>query len=90
MSLSRLMRLDNQLRALFRQWDKRFDDYAKHRARWFAQRVNVNTMNQLAGSLRDAGLTVKFRNSRRVNNIVQSIVSENVNLIRSIPRQFLT
>ena len=81
--------LEKELGTLMWQWQGRFNDYAKQRAKWFARRVNTSTTNQLKGSLKDAGLTVEFKNSRRVNNIYQAIVTENVNLIKSIPQQFL-
>lgn len=81
--------LEKELNSLIKQWNKRFDDFATHRAEWFAKRANVNTTNQLKGALKDAGLTVKFRNSRRVNNISRALIAENVNLIKTIPQQFL-
>lgn len=81
--------LEKELRALMRQWNKRFDTYAQHRARWLAKRVNTSTVNQLKGALKDAGLTVKFKNTRRINNILQATVAENVGLIKSIPQQML-
>ena len=81
--------MEKELRALLRQWQGRFDEYAEIRARWFANRVNTNTLNQLKGALKDAGLTVRFRNSRRVNNILMANVSQNVSLIKSIPEKYL-
>lgn len=82
--------LEKELKDLMRQWGRKFDEYAVHRARWFAKRVNTSTTNQLKGALKDAGLTVKFRNSRRVNNMYQATVAENVNLIKTIPQQYLS
>lgn len=84
-----LKALEKDLQALMRRWEKNFDGFAEHRARWFAERANVNTTNQLRGSLRDAGLTVKFRNSRRVMRALKKLVGENTDLIKSIPREFL-
>lgn len=80
--------LEKELRDLFRHWERKFNDYSTQRAKWFARRANTNTTNQLKGALKDAGLTVKFRNSRRVNNMLQSIIAENAGLIRNIPQQF--
>lgn len=82
--------LAKELRALFRQWERNFDEYAETRARWFSKRVNSNATRQMKSALRDAGFTVRFRNSRRVNMMLQATVAENVNLIRSIPQQYLT
>lgn len=81
--------LEAELRALLRQWQKKFDVFAEMRSKLFARRVNANTTVQMVNALKDAGLTVKFKNSRRVNNMLQAIVAENVGLIKSIPQQFL-
>lgn len=82
--------LEKELTSLFAQWGKRFNDYAKQRSRWFGKRINTNTTNQLRGSLRSAGITVKFLNSRRINNMLQAIVAENTRLIKSIVPEFAT
>lgn len=82
--------LEAEIRALFRQWEKRFDDFAKIRARSFGRRVNSNTSRQLYNALRDAGLLVKFKNSRRVGNMLQGIIAENTGLISTIPRQSMS
>lgn len=76
-------------RGLLNRWQKKFDDYADIRAKWLARRVNTNTLNQLKGAMREAGLTVKFRNTPRVNMMLDAIIAENVGLIKSIPSQFL-
>lgn len=81
--------LEGEIRALFRQWDRRFDAFAAHKARLFARRTNTGTTRQLYNAMKEAGLTVRFKNSRRVNNMLQAIIAENVGLIRSIPQQFL-
>lgn len=82
--------LEQEINELFRQWEKRFDDFAKIRARSFGRRVNTNTTRQLYNAMRDAGLTVRFKNSRRVNNMLQGIIAENTGLIRSIPRDAMS
>lgn len=79
-----------ELRALLRQWGKRFNEFAATRALWFAKSTNRSVTTQLVSSLKDAGLTVKFANSRRVNSILRAIVAENVGLIKSIPQQYLS
>lgn len=82
--------LEKELDALFRQWEKRFAVFADARARWFARRANNSTTMQLAGALKEAGLTVKFANSRRVSGILRAVVAENASLIKSIPQQYLS
>lgn len=82
--------LEKELRALFRRWSKRFADYADIRAKWLARRTDTSTLNQMKSALKKAGLTVRFKNSRRVNTILRATVAENVGLIRSIPSQYHT
>ena len=82
--------LQKELRTLFRQWGKRFDEFAATRAAWFTKRTNASATTQLTSALKDAGLTVKFTNSRRVNSMLRAIVGENVSLIKSIPQQYLS
>lgn len=89
MDASPARELEKELKVLFRQWGKNFNDFAAQNAQLFAKRVNASTSNQLKGALKAAGITIAFKNSRRVNNILQSVVAENVRLIRSIPQQFL-
>lgn len=82
--------LEKEINELFRQWEKRFDDFAKIRARSFGRRSNTNTTRQLYNAMKEAGLTVRFKNSRRVNNMLQSIIAENTGLITSIPRDSMS
>lgn len=82
--------LEQEINELFRQWEKRFDDFAKIRARSFGRRANTNTTRQLYNAMKEAGLTVRFKNSRRVNNMLQSIIAENTGLITSIPRDSMS
>lgn len=81
--------LEAEINALFNAWNKKFDEFARIRARWFAKSANTSTRSQLFNALKGAGLTVTFKNSRRVNNVLQSLIAENVGLIRSLPRDEL-
>jgi len=81
--------LMSAINSLFSQWEKRFEEYAQRQSRRFARRVNASATNQLLNSMNDAGLTVKFRTSRRVNSVLQATIAENVGLITSIPKQYL-
>lgn len=72
-----------------RLWLKRFDEMAKEIALLFADRTQRHLDVAMRKRLRDAGFTVRFRPSERMVSAYRAIVAENVNLIRSIPRQFL-
>ncbi|MDR2075633.1 MAG: minor capsid protein [Desulfovibrio sp.] len=87
MDASPARELEELLRRLFRGWDRKFEEFAALRSLAFARRVKKSATSQLYNSLREAGLTVAFKNSRRVNNMIQAIVAENVGLIRSIPQR---
>lgn len=72
-----------------RRWLKRWN--------WLAERLGVRVVKRLgktsASALRrafaDAGFTVKFEGNRIVNTVTQSLIAENVGLIKTIPRHYL-
>lgn len=80
--------LEKQLRQVFRRQEKRWALFAESAPKKFANSINTNTTNQLKSALRSAGLTVRFKASRKVNNVLQASIFENVNLIKSIPQEF--
>lgn len=72
-----------------RLWQKRFDDMAKEIAALFADRSQRHLDVAMRKRLKDAGFTVRFRPTERMVSAYRAVVAENVNLIRSIPREFL-
>lgn len=80
--------LEKALKRLYRRWSDKFSIFAAVRAKWFAKRANTTTTQQLYNSMQDAGLLVNVKNSRRISGILNSIVFENVNLIKTIPEQY--
>ena len=72
-----------------RLWQKRFDDLSKLIAASFAGRTQRYTDAALRRRMREAGFTVRFRPTERQVSAYRAVVAENVNLIRSIPQQFL-
>lgn len=78
------------LKGTFKKWDKKFAGFAETTARWFAKKSNASTTARLAGAMRDAGLTVKFKPSPKVAGLVDDIVATNVGLIKSIPQGLMT
>lgn len=72
-----------------KRWQKRFDDMAKDIAAMFAERSQEHLEAAFRKRLKEAGFTVRFRPSERMTSALRAVIAENVNLIRSIPQQFL-
>lgn len=75
---------------LRRRWFRRFDEASADLARYFAQSVQRRSADELRKILRRAGISVEFKVSQPIRDAVRAIVDENVSLIKSIPRQYLT
>lgn len=82
--------LERMMKGLGRRWQKRFDEAAQGLAEWFSKGAMERTDAQLRSVLRDGGFSVKFTMTRTVNDVVQASIAENVQLIKSIPQQYLT
>ena len=78
------------LKRTMKRWQKYFDELGEKLARRFVGRLSKAEKARFEQALKDAGWTVKFRTPRGVNNILQSAIIENVNLIKSIPEHYLT
>lgn len=87
--------LAEELQSVMRDWQRDFDKAAEDMARWFAENDVRHVRNSTREAFKAAGLgelfTVKFRYmSRHERDILQSIIIENVNLIKSIPQHYFT
>lgn len=82
--------LRRAFRRLARRWQGRFDDLSSDLAKYFAQQTAQRSTAALQSMLKRGGMTVRFKMSRPVNDIVQASVGENVALIKSIAQQHLT
>ncbi len=87
--------LSQELQSVMRDWQRDFNAAAEDIARWFAEQNSRHIRNSTKEAFKAAGLekliTVKFRYmNRRERDVLQSIVIENVNLIKSIPQHYLT
>lgn len=81
--------MQRQLRRRMRQWQREFDGKAQDMSRWFTRSAAGATTAALGSSVGQvAGLTVRFKTTRAVNNALQSIVLENASLIRSLPQKY--
>ena len=85
-----------KLRKLTRVWQKKFDEESTIIATWFATEVQKHTTRNLQNQMKrtklvDLGFDLKFAyHSRKERAIFNSIVEQNVNLIKSIASEHLT
>lgn len=82
--------LQATINVLRRRWGQRFEQMAAELAEHFAADAAARTDARLMGILRRGGMTVKFKLTPAVRQVLQGIVHENVSLIKSIPAQYLT
>lgn len=82
--------LQSAFRKLAKRWTKRFDDMADKLAAKFGDAALVNADVSLSTAFKDIGVTVQFKMTEPMNNALQAVIAENVNLIKSIPEQYLT
>lgn len=78
------------VRRLAKRWQKKIDETAPKLANYFAQSMNKRSNVALKNILKEGGFSVKFSQGPVTNDVLQSIVAENVSLIKSIPAQYFT
>jgi uncharacterized protein with gpF-like domain len=81
------------LRAALRKWGglwvSRFDKLSLDLGAAFAKKSFNITQTQMRAALREAGFTVKFSPTPASRAAYQAVVAEQVNLIKSIPAEYL-
>ncbi len=82
--------LQKVLNRLFRYWMRRWSDEAAKIAGDFIHKTQQRTTSSYEQAFRAAGFTVKMDPSRVRNDVVQALIAENVNLIKSIPQHYFT
>lgn len=70
-------------------WTKRLDVLSLKLSALFADKAQRATDTSMREAFRVAGFTVKFKPTSGSVSAFQAVIAENVNLIRSIPQQFL-
>lgn len=75
---------------LGREWSKRFEEFGATIGRKFSKDAVGNADRSFAASLKAAGFTVKLQLTPAANEVLRATMAEQVNLIRSIPSQYLT
>lgn len=87
--------LAQELESVMRDWQRDYDAAAKRIARWFvsaaARHVGYSAEAAFKAAKLNRLMTVNFKYmSRTERDVIQSLIIENVNLITSIPRHYLT
>jgi uncharacterized protein with gpF-like domain len=77
------------IRKLTARWQRRFNQAAPKLADYFATAVEKRSSAALKSILKEAGFTVDFVMTPAQRDIIGATVNQNVQLIRSIPAQFL-
>jgi SPP1 gp7 family putative phage head morphogenesis protein len=71
------------------RWQGEFNSASRDLARYFATAVNRRTDRALQAALDKSGITVNFRMTAATRDVVKATVEQNVQLIRTIPQQYL-
>ena len=82
--------LDKRLKAWAAKWQVRFDKVSVSLAARFASKNFRATEATMRDALKRAGFTVSFKPTRASMAAYRAVAAENVQLIRSIPSQYLT
>lgn len=83
--------VDEYLRALDRQWQGRFNVFAPRFAGQLASQIAQRSNSHTLAILKQHGLEpAAFRNTRPWNDLMRATISENVELIKSIPEKYLS
>jgi SPP1 gp7 family putative phage head morphogenesis protein len=80
--------LRKAIEKLGKRWTKEFEKMAWNLGEWFAISIDKRNHNALRKILKEGGWTVQYQRTRKMNEVMTAIVSENVSLIKTIPQQF--
>jgi uncharacterized protein with gpF-like domain len=80
--------LRRSIRKLAAQWTKRFDIASDQLGDYFALSVEKRSSAALRKILRDGGISVEFKMTAEMRDVVGATVNANVSLIKSIPSQY--
>jgi SPP1 gp7 family putative phage head morphogenesis protein len=75
---------------LIRRWKKKFNESSKPMADYYAQAAASRTDASLKAALRKAGVTVEFKTTPEIQEIITASVNNNVQSIKSIASEHLS
>ncbi len=76
------------VQALRRRWTKKIEATAPKLAEYFSQAVEKRSTDALKKILKDGGISVDFRLTAAMRDILDATVNANVSLIKSIPSKY--
>ncbi len=82
--------LQRVIRKLSRRWQRQFDELGPKLAEYSTKAANQRTSKQFEKMLDDAGMTVNFKMTREMRDVMNATIEEQVGLIKSIPQQYFT
>ncbi len=82
--------LRKSIKKLGKRWQRNFDEMAPKLAEYFATSAAERSDATLKAILRKGGFSVKFQMTPAMRDILDATISEQVNLIKSIPQKYLT
>lgn len=82
--------LQRIIRDLAKRWTGRINAGAEKLAKWFARSIGRRSDASLKKILKDAGVSVDWKLSREMNDVLQASIAQNVSLIKSIPSEYFT
>lgn len=82
--------IEDTLKELIKKWRKRFDEAAKDIAKDFVKSATNHSTNNLKALLKKAGWTTNLKLSRKAQDKLKALVIENINLIKSIEKEYFT
>lgn len=77
-------------RKLARRWIHNWNETADKLAKFFAQSAKKRNDAQIMAALKKAGIAIEFQTTKAIRDIMHATINANVNLIRSIPNQYLS
>lgn len=81
--------LQRAIEQLAKRWLKNFEEGSWKLAMWFAKAAHKRSDAVLKKILRDAGFSVKWQMTKPMQDVVNATIQQNVELIKSIPQQYL-
>lgn len=81
--------LDRAFAELVRRWERKFLKDSDQLARYFATAIQKRSDKALIKILKNSGMTVNFKMTRAMRDVLGATVSQNVELIKSIPEAYL-
>lgn len=82
--------MQRELSLLGKRWQKRIDEAAPKLAEWFSRAAAKRSQDGLRKILRDGGISVEFKMTPPMRDVLDATLAENVSLIKSIGSQYHT